>query len=159
MGQIPKLGHKTKGRPKLSPGGLPSQSLRAGRDQPASFFIRLLSCMATDMSPATFSLPCMKAMVGSIAPDAILAKSSQLTLIVASAGSSELLAVLLTPSIRSLPTLPKSNLTFFLKSLPPAMADEARAVSSARSIRGFLLGNWVWERIKQTGTWGARRFP
>ena len=46
--------------------------------------------MATDMSPLTFSLPCMKAMVPSSWPVAIFSKSSFDTTMVQSAGLSSL---------------------------------------------------------------------
>src|SRR5687768_8181672 len=73
------------------------------------------------MSPSTLSLPVMKAVMPSSAPDARDWKSSQLTLIVVSAPMSASLISELTPSSRITPSSPpKSSLIVLPGSQAPA---------------------------------------
>ena len=67
--------------------------------------------MALDMSPSTFSLPCMKAVIPSSLPSLIACQSSQLTLIVVSAGPSSSVTALAAPSSITTPSEPKSSFT------------------------------------------------
>ena len=65
--------------------------------------------MATDMSPSTVILPCMKAAVGSSSPASMSSKSDFAILMVQSASPSVVVTVL--PSIRMTPSAPQSNFT------------------------------------------------
>src|SRR4051812_43993666 len=76
-----------------------------------SFASTPCNCMALDMSPSTFNLPCMKAVMPSNLPSLIACQSSQLTLMVVSAAPSSSVTALPAPSSITTPSEPKSSFT------------------------------------------------
>src|SRR4051812_46739917 len=92
-----------------------------------SFASTPCNCMALDMSPSTFNLPCMKAVMPSNLPSLIACQSSQLTLIVVSAGPSCSVTALPAPSSITTPSAPKSSFTL-LPGSPALFSFRAAAI-------------------------------
>ncbi len=76
--------------------------------------------MAMPILPFTFSLPIMKAVVGSRSPLARAWKFAIVMVMVQSASASSFDTVLLLPSTNTMPSSPKSNFTVAFRPLPAA---------------------------------------